>query len=352
MGLKATEGEENVYRWIFDNLITHSDPEVAHNVTMKAMQIAGSNPITRQGIKTAFNRIDTSVPASATTINKKLHGRLGLAAGLDKNAEAIHTLHTLGFGFVEIGTVTPKAQPGNPQPRLWRLTDTHEIRNQMGFNNHGVDHVYAQLQKLRSTAAGREIVVGSNIGKNKVTPNEEALNDYQICAATLAPLSDFLVINVSSPNTPGLRDLQTVASLMPIVQVTLEAANEAAGREVPVFIKIAPDLADEDILAVAGMANETGLAGVVAANTTIKHSYESGGVSGPRLLARGLDIVSLLRGELDYQKTIIGVGGITTEDDAVSYLDAGANLLEALTAFIYEGPAWPARINRAVKDYR
>ncbi|EEH63473.1 dihydroorotate oxidase [Gleimia coleocanis DSM 15436] len=341
-----------MYRWLFDNLITHSDPETAHNLVMNALTVAGSNPVSRAAIRATFNPTDTSLEPNASFLPKRVQGRLGLAAGMDKNAEAIHAFSALGFGFIEIGTITPKGQPGNPQPRLWRLPETREIRNQMGFNNHGVDAALLKLTKLRSTEAGRKIVVGSNIGKNKITSNDEALNDYEICASTLAPLSDFLVINVSSPNTPGLRDLQTVESLRPIVETTQESANNAAQRDVSVFIKIAPDLADEDILAVADLVNETGLTGVVAANTTIKHSYESGGISGPRLLNRGLDIVANLRKELDYDKTIIGVGGISTPDDAISYLDAGADLLEALTAFIYEGPAFPGRINRAVKNYR
>lgn len=341
-----------MYRWLFDNLITHSNPETAHNLVMNALSKAGTNPISRTAIKTTFNPTDTSLPANSTFLPKPLQGRLGLAAGMDKNAEAIQAFSALGFGFIEIGTITPKAQPGNPQPRLWRLPETREIRNQMGFNNHGVKAALTQLTKLRSTEAGRRIVIGSNIGKNKVTPNDQALKDYEICASNLAPLSDFLVINVSSPNTPGLRDLQTVESLRPIVETTQDAANNAAQRNVPVFIKIAPDLADEDILAVADMVNETGLTGVVAANTTIKHTYETGGISGPRLLHRGLGIVTQLRHELDYDKTIIGVGGINTIEDAVAYLDAGADLLEALTAFIYEGPAWPGRINRALKNYR
>lgn len=341
-----------MYRWLFDNLITHSNPETAHKLAMEALRVASANPATRAALKATFNRADTSLPPDAAFLPKRLHGRLGLAAGMDKNAEAIAAFIALGFGFVEIGTITPKPQPGNPTPRLWRIPETQEIRNQMGFNNYGVEAALGKLKRLRATESGKALVVGANIGKNKVTPNSEALNDYRTCASTLSPVADFIVINVSSPNTPGLRDLQTVESLKPIAEVTKEAADEAAGKEIPVFIKIAPDLADEDILQVANLANEANLAGVVAANTTIKHSYGSGGISGPRLLGRGLQIIENLRSELDYDKTIIGVGGISTVDDAISYLDAGADLLEALTAFIYHGPSWPARINRAIQHYR
>ncbi|MCS4484458.1 quinone-dependent dihydroorotate dehydrogenase [Gleimia sp. 6138-11-ORH1] len=341
-----------MYRWIFDNLITHSNPETAHKIVMEALRVTGNNPLTRAALKAAFNHTDTSIAPNSSFLPKRLHGRLGLAAGMDKNAEAIAAFIALGFGFVEIGTITPKPQPGNPSPRLWRIPETQEIRNQMGFNNHGVQAAKQKLTRLRATQNGKEIVVGANIGKNKLTPNEEALNDYRICARELAPLADFIVINVSSPNTPGLRDLQSVEALKPILQVTKETACEAANREIPVFVKIAPDLVDEDILHIGQIVNETNLAGVVAANTTIKHSYGSGGISGPRLLGRGLNIVQNLRQELNYDKTIIATGGISTIDDAISYLDAGADLLEALTAFIYQGPSWPAQINRAIQNYR
>lgn len=273
-----------------------------------------------------------------------------MAAGFDKNAVAIKTLCALGFGFVEVGTVTPRPQPGNPRPRLWRIPESREVRNQMGFNNDGVDVIAKRLRALRSTRDGRALVVGANIGKNKITPNDEAPRDYEICAMTLAPLVDFLVINVSSPNTPGLRDLQSVQTLRPIAQATLKAAHAAAHRRMPVFVKIAPDLADEDVRAVADLVNELDLAGVVAANTTINHDCGAGGVSGPRLTERTLAIIRLLRRELDEGRTIIGVGGISTIEDALDFVEAGADLLEALTAFIYHGPAWPGRINRALAD--
>lgn len=339
-----------MYQWIFDHVITHSDPENAHEAVIKACELAGTNPLTLELASALFDRSDTSLPPHATFLPRRLKGRLGLAAGFDKNAVAIKALCALGFGFVEIGTVTPRPQPGNPHPRLWRMPQSREVRNQMGFNNDGVDQVAQRLKQLRATREGRSLVVGANIGKNKVTPNEEAPRDYELCALTLAPLVDFLVINVSSPNTPGLRDLQSVQTLRPIASATAAAAYAAARRRVPVFVKIAPDLADEDVREVAEMANELDLAGVVAANTTINHDLGAGGVSGPRLKDRTLAIIRLLRNQLDEDRTIIGVGGISTIEDALDYMEAGADLLEALTAFIYHGPTWPGRINRALSD--
>ncbi|WP_072341208.1 quinone-dependent dihydroorotate dehydrogenase [Actinomyces urinae] len=337
-----------MYRWIFDYGLVHTDPEIAHEVAIKAIELAGSSTVARAGMGMVFDYADTSIPAGATFLPRRLKGRLGLAAGMDKNALAVEGMAAMGFGFLEIGTVTPRPQPGNDKPRLWRLPASREIRNRMGFNNDGVDIVKQRLKKLRSTPAGRQIVVGANIGKNKVTANADAASDYEICARELARFVDFLVINVSSPNTPGLRSLQSTETLRPIIETTLQAARKSARRDVPVFVKIAPDLTNEDILEVADLAKELGLAGVVAANTTIKHTLGEGGVSGPRLLKRGLEIVKMLREHLDPEQTIIAVGGISTPEDALAYLDAGADLLEAFTAYIYEGPTWPGKINRAI----
>lgn len=258
----------------------------------------------------------------------------------------------LGFSFVEIGTVTAHAQPGNDKPRLWRVLDRRALRNRMGFNNEGSQVVARRLERLRSTPHGRRLVVGVNIGKTKVTPAEHAAIDYATSAGRLAAYADYLVVNVSSPNTPGLRDLQSVEALRPILEAVREAADEATTRAavapVPLLVKIAPDLSDEDVDAVADLAAELGLDGVVAVNTTIAHDLGPGGLSGPPVLARGLDVVARLRTRLGRDAVIIGVGGITTAADAREYLAVGATLVQGYTGFIYQGPAWAARIGRAL----
>ncbi len=274
---------------------------------------------------------------------------LGLAAGMDKNAEAVAGLVATGFGFVEVGTVTARAQPGNPRPRSWRELDVKGLRNQMGFNNEGADAVARRLQRLRSTRRGRAAIVGVNIGKTKATAPEDAAVDYAYSARVLAPYADYLVVNVSSPNTPGLRDLQSTEALRPILERTRAAADEArTGVRVPLLVKIAPDLADEDVDAVADLALALGLDGIVATNTTVAHDRGPGGLSGPPVRARALDVVHRLRARVGEKLTIVGVGGVSTAADAQALIDAGADLVQAYTGFVYGGPGWPARINGAL----
>jgi dihydroorotate oxidase len=267
---------------------------------------------------------------------------------MDKEGKTVAGMDMLGFGFVEVGTFTAKAQPGNEAPRLWRYPDVRAVRNKMGFNNSGADEAAATLRKLRSTKRGRSIIVGANIGKTKVTPLEDAVADYVYSARAVARWADYLVVNVSSPNTPGLRNLQSVDSLRPILTAVGQVADKAAGRHVPLFVKIAPDLADEDIDAVAELVLELKLDGVVATNTTIAHNLGEGGLSGAPLRPRALAVVRRLREKLGPEPTIIGVGGISSIQDGRDMLAAGANLLQAYSAFIYGGPAWPGRINRAL----
>ncbi len=337
-----------MYRWIFDHILVHTDPERAHRAAMRLMAIAPRIP----GVLALTRQITRPqppiIPPHATFLPRALTGRLGVAAGLDKDGEGIEALCAMGFAFVEIGTLTPLPQPGNDRPRLWRLVATRELRNRMGFNNDGVDAAARRLRRLRSTPTGRAAVVGANIGKNKVTPNEEAARDYYRAAARIARWVDFLVINVSSPNTPGLRDLQTVEALTAIIDATRAGAAAATRYDVPIFIKIAPDLDNDTIDSLAELVNERRLAGVVAVNTTIAHNLGDGGVSGSRVLPRGLEVVRRLRDILDDDRTIIGVGGIASAEDAQAYRDAGADLVEALTGFIYNGPRWAADINRAI----
>ncbi|WP_426592267.1 quinone-dependent dihydroorotate dehydrogenase [Cellulomonas sp. McL0617] len=338
-----------MYRLLFDLVLRRMDPERAHVVAFALIRGVARVPLLRPLVARVF-----APPAQGEVqvFGRRFPSRFGLAAGFDKDAVGVAGLTMLGFGFVEVGTVTAKAQPGNEQPRLWRVLDQRALRNRMGFNNEGSADVAARLRRLRATPAGRRLVVGVNIGKTKVTPAEHASVDYATSAGRLAPYADYLVVNVSSPNTPGLRDLQSVEALRPILEATRVAADEAtvkAGKPaVPLLVKIAPDLSDEDVDAVAELAAELGLEGVVAVNTTIAHELGPGGLSGPPVLARGLDVVARLRSRLGPDAVIIGVGGITTPADAREYVAVGATLVQGYTGLIYEGPFWPARITRAL----
>ena len=338
-----------MYRLLFDLVFRRMDPERAHEVAFGLIRGVGRTPVLRDVIAGTL-----APPASGgvRVLGRGFPSRFGVAAGFDKDARGVEGLTMLGFGFVEVGTVTAHGQPGNEQPRLWRVLDQRALRNRMGFNNEGSAAVAERLRHLRSTKRGRRLVIGVNIGKTKVTPAEQAPDDYATSAARLAPYADYLVVNVSSPNTPGLRDLQSVEALRPILQATRVAADEAttiAGRRpVPLLVKIAPDLSDEDVDAVAELAAELGLEGVVAVNTTIAHDLGPGGVSGPPVLARGLDVVARLRNRLGPDVVIIGVGGVSTPADALEYLAVGATLVQGYTGFIYRGPLWAARIGRAL----
>lgn len=331
-----------LYRFLFDHVITRIDPEVAHHRALNAISLMGKSPL---------HRLVKALPgyrgAGRTGILNRRVGPVGLAAGMDKNATAVEGLDALGFGFVEIGTVTPEPQPGNDKPRMWRHTEERALRNAMGFNNDGSVVVAERLNELRSTKRGRSIVVGVNIGKNKWTPEEEAVHDYVTCARRLARYADYLVINVSSPNTPGLRNLQVVDSLRPILVATKEAATEAAGRNVPVLVKIAPDNTQEAIAEIAQLVIDEDLDGIVATNTTIDHPHGVGGYSGAPLRDRSLAIVRQLRSLLPIDKIIIGVGGISTIDDAHAMMAAGADLIQVYSSFVYEGPFLPGKLNRA-----
>jgi dihydroorotate dehydrogenase len=281
-------------------------------------------------------------------------GPLGLAAGFDKDALAPDALAALGFGFVETGTVTPRAQPGNPLPRLFRLPADRALVNRMGFNNDGAAAAATRLRKRRTASA----VVGANIGKNKDTPEQSAAADFVASARELACAADYVVVNVSSPNTPGLRDLQAVGELRPLLTAVRESldASVSGGRRVPLLVKIAPDLADDDIDAVADLALELGLDGIIATNTTTSRDHLSsspaeiaaagaGGLSGPPLRDRALQVLGRLHARTNGQLTLIAAGGIETADDAWQRIRAGATLVQGYTGFIYGGPLWPHRIH-------
>jgi dihydroorotate dehydrogenase len=281
---------------------------------------------------------------------------LGLAAGFDKDALAVDALGALGFAFVEIGTVTAQPQPGNPTPRLFRLVEDRALVNRMGFNNAGSAAVAARLRD-RGRSGG--VVVGVNVGKTKVVPNDETIADYVASATLLATVAEYMVVNVSSPNTPGLRNLQAVEYLRPLLVGVREALDEAGSRRVPLLVKIAPDLADEDIDVLADLALELGLDGIIATNTTTSRdglatdaaqveAIGAGGVSGAPLKDRSLAVLRRLRGRVGDRLVLVAVGGIETDDDAWTRIRAGATLVQAYTGFIYGGPLWPRRIHRGL----
>jgi dihydroorotate dehydrogenase len=280
---------------------------------------------------------------ASTVFGVRFAGPMGLAAGFDKDGRGLKTWGALGFGYAEIGTVTAQAQPGNPQPRMFRLPDDRALLNRMGFNNHGADELALQL--ARHTP---DVPIGVNIGKTKATPPEGAVDDYAESARLVGPLAAFLVVNVSSPNTPGLRDLQAVSSLRPI----LNAVNEQTST--PVLVKIAPDLSDDDVDEIADLAVELGLAGIVATNTTVSRaglatpdaeSLGAGGVSGPPVARRSSEVLRRLYNRVGDRLVLISVGGIETTDDAWDRITSGASLLQGYTGFIYGGGLWAKHIH-------
>lgn len=279
----------------------------------------------------------------------KFHNALGMAAGFDKNAKLVRPLFALGFGHVEIGTVTALAQKGNPKPRLFRLVEHRALINRMGFNNDGAEVISKRLEKLRRSS-NRLPIIGVNIGKSRAVEIENAAADYEASARLLSPYADYVVVNVSSPNTPGLRDLQNIESLRPILK-----AVKLHTKEKPLLVKIAPDLADPDVEEIAKLVKELRLAGVVAVNTTLsrkpvassKFANEAGGLSGPILAERSVEVLKLLRHNLSKEFAIISVGGVQSADDYRRRLELGASLVQAYTAFVYEGPAWPKRVTKS-----
>lgn len=339
-----------VYRAFFDAVFSRMDPEKAHERGFSAIR-AG-----RLVTKAALPKTQ----APRTVMGVEFPHAFGLAAGFDKNARAVTGLLALGFGHVEIGTVTARPQPGNPKPRLFRLVEDNAIVNRMGFNNDGAAVVAARLHRLRRKA-GRNAVIGVNIGKTKATEPADAIADYVESARLLAPYASYLVVNVSSPNTPGLRDLQAVDELRPLLAAVREVCEAAHGGRVPLVVKIAPDLADVDVDAVADLALELGLDGISATNTTIARpdslltpratveAAGAGGLSGPVLADRSKEVLIRLRQRVGDRLAIISVGGVTTPDDVRERLEAGADLVQGYTGFIYEGPLWPSRLAAASK---
>jgi dihydroorotate dehydrogenase len=345
------------YRWLFDRVLVHVDAEKAHRAGFAVLRTTA--PLVRRVTGPQLSRWGRPVKAMGI----EFPGVLGLAAGFDKNAEGIDALAALGFGFVEVGTVTGEPQPGNETPRLFRLPRDRAVVNRMGFNNDGAEVVAERLaRRRRDSGASRDVVVGVNIGKTKAVPEDDpdaVIADYEKSTRLLAPYADYLVVNVSSPNTPGLRDLQSTARLRPLLEAVRAQADAVTGHRVPLLVKIAPDLSDDDVRAVADLALLLDLDGIVATNTTVSRdglrssdeevaAAGTGGLSGAPLRARALEVLRLLRDRVGEELAIVAVGGISDAATARERLDAGATLLQAYSAFVYEGAGWPARTQRAL----
>jgi dihydroorotate dehydrogenase len=337
-----------MYPLFFRTVLSRLDPEFAHHAAMLVIRIAGVPPFSW-----AARALTAPAPELRTeALGLSFPSPFGVAAGFDKNVVGVKGLAALGFGHVEIGTVTAVPQPGNDKPRLFRLIPDRAVVNRMGFNNAGAQAAARRLHTLRRR--NRDVIIGVNIGKSRVVEVADATADYVRSAALLAPLADYLVVNVSSPNTPGLRGLQAVETLRPL----LAAVKDAAGRT-PLLVKIAPDLSDDEVIAVALLAVDLGLAGLIATNTTISRdglatdpavvaAAGAGGLSGAPLKQRSLAVLKLVRSTVPEGFAVVSVGGVETAADVQERLDAGADLVQGYTAFLYRGPLWGRQINRGL----
>jgi len=341
-----------MYKLLFSAVFRRMPAETAHRVGFALIRWAASLPGCARLLRRWLAPRDPVLRVRA--FGRELPGPLGLAAGFDKDAVGVSALGALGFAFVEVGTVTAEPQTGNLRPRLFRLPADRALINRMGFNNHGAAEVAARLRSRPRSA--RNMVVGANIGKTKVTPQSAAADDYAYSARLLSPGADYLVINVSSPNTPGLRDLQAVGELRTLIAAVQDASQLAGCADIPLLVKIAPDLADEDLDAIADLAVELGLAGIIATNTTVGRDHltssaaeiavaGAGGLSGPPLQPLALHVLRRLRARVGDRLVLVAAGGIETPDDAWERIRAGATLLEGYTGFIYGGPLWPRRVH-------
>lgn len=348
------------YPTFFRVVFSGMDPEKAHQIGFRLIRLAETT-----GASAVLRRITRPHPSlQCRVMGLDFPSPFGLAAGFDKEGHGVAALADLGFGHIEVGTITGQAQPGNPKPRLFRLVEDRAVINRMGFNNDGATAVAPRIRAARPVLSRRfgrsRPIVGINIGKTKVVELEDAVQDYLAGTRELAAAADYMVVNVSSPNTPGLRLLQGIESLRPLLTAVGAEADRSAGRHVPLLVKIAPDLADSDVDDVAALVTELGLDGVVATNTTIERTglvtvpdrireYGAGGLSGAPLKARSLEVLRRLRSALPKESTVISVGGVETAADVTERLHAGADLVQGYTAFLYEGPFWAARINRGLR---
>ena len=329
-----------IYRLLYALVLRRIPAETAHALAARGVRLAH-----RLGLLRVLGRPDPVLAVDA--LGLRFASPLGVAAGVDKDASWFEGLGALGFGSVEVGTVTPLPQEGNPRPRVRRLLADRALQNSMGFPNPGAEAVAGRIAHRRGGT-----VLGVNVGRAKGSSTEQAAEDYRATVRRLAPYADYLALNVSSPNTPGLRDLQAVEPLRGLVAAVREELA-ALGLERPVLVKIAPDLADEDVDAIADLALELGLAGIIATNTTVERSGlataavpPEGGISGPPLKARSLAVLRRLRARTGDALVLVSVGGVESADDAWERLQAGATLVQAYTGFVYGGPGWPRRVNR------
>ena len=327
------------------------NPEFIHNILFKLIKFSAMIPGINWTWRLLFKVQDTRLEREVFGL--KFENPVGLAAGFDKDAKLFDELGAFGFGFVEIGTVTPLPQQGNPKPRLFRLKQDHGLINRMGFNNSGIEAVTSKLRRKKT-----KLIIGGNIGKNKLTPNEDAVSDYEICFEKLFPYVDYFAVNVSSPNTPGLRDLQQKAPLTALLN-RLQELNSAKDKRKPILLKIAPDLTNAQLDDIITIVADTKIDGVIATNTTIDRNglktdknklkaIGDGGLSGKPVKSRSTEVIKYLADTSNKAFPIIGVGGIHSPGDALEKLDAGATLVQLYTGFIYEGPALIKRINKAI----
>lgn len=339
----------SLYRSVIRPILLQFDPEVVHQFTFKCFKLFQKSALIRSIVSAQFKV--SSPKLERDLFGLKFQNPVGLAAGLDKNAEAFDFLGSMGFGFIEIGTVTPKAQAGNPLPRLFRFVNDKALVNRMGFNNDGVEEVVERLREKRT-----QVLIGGNIGKNKLTPNDEATSDYIKCFRALYPLVDYFVVNVSSPNTPNLRELQDKEPLTKLLSDLMEL-NRSMAKTKPILLKIAPDLNQSQLDDIVDIVRETGIDGIVSTNTTISRdglSYTedqikkagAGGMSGQPLRERSTEVIRYIHEKSNGSIPIIGVGGIMSKEDALEKLEAGASLIQLYTGFIYEGPALVKAINK------
>ena len=337
----------SAYRALFDLVLTRISPERAHAAGFAVLDALTRRPRSRALLRRYTHIDDELIRVSAFGLT--FPSPLGVAAGLDKDAEHFEGLAALGFGFVEVGTLTPRPQGPNPPPILARVTRDRALLNRMGFPNKGAEAAARRLAERSST-----VIVGANLGKNRETALEQAASDYAAAAGLLAPHADYLVLNVSSPNTPGLRELQSVESLRALIAAVRQAVSDT-----PLLVKLSPDMSDEELDAVADLALELELAGIVATNTTVRRDglatpaaevaklawAEGGGVSGAPLKARSLEVLRRLRARVGDRLVLVSVGGIESADDVWERVLAGATLVQVYTGFVYGGPGWPRAIN-------